>query len=482
MKNPDGLPGIAGDRKFISALYVYQKSKEELKKIDDEGKNKEKKEKTELVSLKYCLEALDHCFTRCAKSSDETKIHYLDYIRWNRDIIVTDLDCFKRIPHLNDFFPTITEYEDVCKEIIEKNFQLTTEDKAVVNQYVHAYERNEAQYLITRLKDVDVHLKKSVQEAFELFKDYREFDDGCAKTNDELIAKALKLAHSRATENVLQTALRNIKEAIVYIKHVMEERIAEAWEVGKLCLNPIRHPIETGKNVAYAARHPIETLTEIIRCAKKNPWKFGILMALGLVGVAGIVGAILVFSPLIAIPLSGMAATAIGCGFGAIGVGAALTTMAASGGAARAADEAERRIAIQEAKEAALIAKDKEEGKKIAEDVLDNYIRRKELRKAREKTEKAIRKQRLEKEKEEERKLQIASMTQQQLEEEEPRMQTAKEEIETNLLENEQKIKQYEEEIRQFSEDTEKINEGRNALGRCLEHLAKNNKPVDQEM
>uniref|UniRef100_A0AC34QAD1 Uncharacterized protein n=1 Tax=Panagrolaimus sp. JU765 TaxID=591449 RepID=A0AC34QAD1_9BILA len=493
MDNPDGLTGIAGDRKFIDAYYVYRKSEDDLESIDHEGKNMKTRKKTELVCLKYYLKALDHCFTEIIISSnEETKIHYLDYIRWNRDIIAGQLDYFKCIPHLQDFRSIITDYGNVCKEIIEKNFQLTYEEESIVNQYVHAYEcvrrydnkyresykkalqhtgrlfinyinilktrgytkeldrddvtfedfQNEAKDLVKRLKDVDVYLKKNVQEAFELFKEYREFDDGCAKTNDELIAKALKLAHSRATENVLQTALRNIKEAIEHIQHVMAERIAEAWEVGKLCLNPILNPIETGKNIIHAVWHPKKTLKEIIRCANEKPWKFGILIAAGVIGVAGIAAAIVVFSPLIAIPLSGTAATAIGGAFGTIGVGAALTTMAASARAARATDEAEQKIAIQEAKEAALIAKNEEEGRKLAEDVLDNYIRREELRKAREETERAIRERRLEKEKQEERKRQIASMSQQQLEMEESHLKDFAAEIQTEVEKAQNRMKQ----------------------------------------
>uniref|UniRef100_A0AC34RFC5 Uncharacterized protein n=1 Tax=Panagrolaimus sp. JU765 TaxID=591449 RepID=A0AC34RFC5_9BILA len=470
MDNPDGLSGIAGDRKFIDAYYVYRKSEEDLENIDHRRKNREKRETTEFICFSHYLKVLDHCFLKIIRCPDEeTKIHYLDYIRWNRDIIAGQLDYFKCIPHLQNYVLRINDCESTCQSILEKNFRLTIEEESIVNQYVHAYERvqrysnkygesykkalqhtgrlfinyldilktrgytreldrddvtfedfqNEAKDLVTRLKDVDVYLKKSVQEAFELFKDYREFDDGCAKTNDELIAKALKLAHSRATENVLQTALRNIKEAIVHIKHVMAERIAEAWEVGKLCLNPILNPIETGKNVIHAVCHPKKTLKEIIRCANEKPWKFGILIAAGVIGVVGITVAIFVFSPLVAYPLSGTTALAVGGAFGSLAVGTALTTMAASARAARATDEAEEKIAIQEAKEAALIAKNEEEGRKVAQNILENHIRREELRKAREETERAIRERRLEKEKQEERKRQIASMSQQQLEMEE---------------------------------------------------------------
>uniref|UniRef100_A0AC34RT86 Uncharacterized protein n=1 Tax=Panagrolaimus sp. JU765 TaxID=591449 RepID=A0AC34RT86_9BILA len=508
MDNPDGLSGIAGDRKFIDAYYVYRKSEEDLENIDHRRKNMKKREKTEVVCFKYYLEAMNHCFTKIVSYSDEEiKIHYLDYIRWNRDIIAGQLDYFKCIPHLQDYVSMINDFENTCQSILEKNFRLTTEEKSIAIQYVHAYERvqrynnkhresykkalqhtgrlfinyNEAKDLVTRLKDVDVNLKKSVQETFELFKEYREFDDGCAKTNDELIAKALKLAHSRATENVLQTALRNIKETIEHIKHVMAERIAEAWEVGKLCLNPILNPIETGKNIIHAVCHPKETVKEIIRCANEKPWKFGVLIAVGVIGVAGITGALLVFSPLVAISLSGTTATAIGCGFGTITVATALTTMAASGRAAQVTEEAEQKIAFQEAKEAALIAKNEEEGRRVAQDILDNYIRREELRKAREETERAIRKQRLEKEKEEERKRQISSMSRQQLEMEESHLKDAAAEIETEVEKAQNRIKQGHGEFRLYVQDVRKIREGRNALDRQLGNIARKYEPIFQD-
>uniref|UniRef100_A0AC34RT42 Uncharacterized protein n=1 Tax=Panagrolaimus sp. JU765 TaxID=591449 RepID=A0AC34RT42_9BILA len=449
MNNPDGLPGIAGDRKFIDAFYMHQKSKEELKNIDHKGKNEEKIKTIEFICFKYYLDALDHCFTKIIRSSnEETKTHYLDYIRWNRDIIAGQLDDFKCIPHLQYFFPTITEYENVCKEIIEENFQLATEDKGIVNQYVHAYEcvqrfnenekcgkkyklalqhtgklfinyvnilkthgytkeldrhdvtfadfQNEAKDLVIRLEDVDDELKKDVEEAFELFKDYCEFDDGCAKTNDELICKALELAHSRATENVLQTALRNIREAIVYIIEATEERIAEAWEVGKLFLNPISHPIETMKNVAYAIFHPVDTFAEFKKLAHDNPWKFQFIACSSL----GISAAITLFGSLVAAPVFSIMLIGYACG--------SVSAVAASGKAAKATAKGYKEIALEKAKSASLIADNEEKGRKIAQDVLDNYIRREESRKAREQTEKTIRERRLEKEKQEERKRQIA--------------------------------------------------------------------------
>uniref|UniRef100_A0AC34QDK7 Uncharacterized protein n=1 Tax=Panagrolaimus sp. JU765 TaxID=591449 RepID=A0AC34QDK7_9BILA len=246
MDNSDGLLGIAGDRKFINAFYVYRKSKKDLKNIDNEDEIE--REKIEYICCIYYLKALHHVFSKIHERSEgENKGCYLDYLRWNQNIIRAKLHFFKNIPHLQDMI-RITEFENDFKLIFEENFQLTTEDKGIVNQYVHAYEcvrrydENEAgkkyklalqhsgrlfinyvnilktrgytrkldrddvtfedvqkvaKDLVTRLKDVDVNLKNSVQETFELFKDYREFDDGCATTNDELIVKALKLAHSR---------------------------------------------------------------------------------------------------------------------------------------------------------------------------------------------------------------------------------------------------------------------------------------------
>uniref|UniRef100_A0AC34QA91 Uncharacterized protein n=1 Tax=Panagrolaimus sp. JU765 TaxID=591449 RepID=A0AC34QA91_9BILA len=242
----DGLPGIAGDRKFIDALYVYQKSKQDLKNIEDEDGMK--REKTKYICCIYYLKALEQVFSKIYELSEgKNNSCYLDYVRWNRDIIDAEFNHFKCIPDLQNII-RITEYENVCKSIFEKYFQLTTNEKRIVRQYVEdikcvkryakPYEKScklalkhtgrlfinyvnilrtrgytkeldrhnvtfenfqdKARDLITRLEDVDDNLKTKVREAFESFKDYRDFDDRCAKINDELIAEALELAQSRA--------------------------------------------------------------------------------------------------------------------------------------------------------------------------------------------------------------------------------------------------------------------------------------------
>uniref|UniRef100_A0AC34Q9N1 Uncharacterized protein n=1 Tax=Panagrolaimus sp. JU765 TaxID=591449 RepID=A0AC34Q9N1_9BILA len=270
----DGLLGIAGDRKFIDALYVYQKSKEELKDISTNDSMIQ--EKTEYICCIYYLKALQHVFFKIhSLSDDETKAYYLDHIRWNRNTIDAELQYFKNIQHLQDMI-RITEFEKDFKSIFEKNFQLTIEEESIVNRYVHVYKgiqrynkngqcrkkyehalqhtgrlfinyvnilrtrgytkeldrhnvtfesfQDEARDLITRLEDVDDNLKKSVQETFKLFKDYREFDDRCAKINYELIAKALKLIHSRAVAiQVAKGAAETQKSEIAICKMQSEQ-------------------------------------------------------------------------------------------------------------------------------------------------------------------------------------------------------------------------------------------------------------------
>uniref|UniRef100_A0AC34RFV0 Uncharacterized protein n=1 Tax=Panagrolaimus sp. JU765 TaxID=591449 RepID=A0AC34RFV0_9BILA len=540
--NPDGITGIGGDRIFIDALYFYQRSKEDLKDIGNkvDGKIVETTErgKIEYFCCTHYLKAINHVLSKIQSvSKEDAKIHYLDYIRWNRDIIETELDYFKCIEHLQHIVPNITECQENFESIISNHCQLTTEDESIVNQYIHSYERVErfsrkfgktyklalqhtgrlfinyinilknrgyikkfdrqgitfddlkkqAEFLIAGLKHVDDDLRKNIEEAFKLYEEYCEFDDGYAKTNDELICKALELAHSRATENILQAALRNIKETIHYIKEKAKEKAAEAFEAGKLCTNLIRHPVETGKDVVKAFRHYRRTFEEIIKFAKNSPLKFAFLIGGGFVlGVIGCVTAAVIFSPLVPVALAGATALAIGGSFGSLAAGTALTTMAAGARAAEVIDEAEQRVALQEAKEAALKAKNEKEGKKIAEKVAYNCYIREELRKTKKIAEENVQRMQMENKIKEERERQIdlaiALLNPEELEEEEANLENAEKEFEMNIQEIHDKMIQTRNDLDLYSEDMHKIDEGRSALNRRLQHVANYNKPVNQEV
>uniref|UniRef100_A0AC34RSM9 Uncharacterized protein n=1 Tax=Panagrolaimus sp. JU765 TaxID=591449 RepID=A0AC34RSM9_9BILA len=540
--NPDGITGIGGDRTFIDAFYFYQRSKEDLKDlaVNDNWKMDEKMEieKTEYFCCTHYLKAIRHIISKIQSvSKDDVKIHYLDYIRWNRDIIELELDYFKCISHLEHIVPSIAECQKNFESIIKDHFQFNADDESIANQYVHSYEcverfnrkfgkaykkalqhtgrlfinyvnilknrgytkkldrqgitfedfKKEAEFLIAGLKHLDDNLRKDIEETFKCYEEYCEFDDGYAKTNDGLIFKALELAHSRATENILQAALRNIKETIYYIKEKAKEKAAEAFEAGKLCTNLMRHPVETGKNVVEAIRHPKRTFEEIIKFAKNSPLKFAFLIGGGfVVGVIGVGITALIFSPLIPVALAGATALAVGGAFGSLAVGTAFTTMAAGAVAAQAIDKAEQQIAIEELKEAVLKAKNEKEGQKIAEEVLYNQYLREKLRQTRKEEEENIQRIRMEKEKKEERerqiKMAIVPLSPKELEIAETDLENAEKEIEINIQEIHDKIKQDRNDLHLYAEDTHKIHEGRGALNRRLQHIANNNKPVDQEV
>uniref|UniRef100_A0AC34R380 Uncharacterized protein n=1 Tax=Panagrolaimus sp. JU765 TaxID=591449 RepID=A0AC34R380_9BILA len=332
MDDPNYTKSIASDRIFMDDYYVYMKSRAELRS----GIKKDEKMKIERISCEHYLKALNYCLAKISElPNGEVKDYHVNYIRWNQDVIEHELQYFESIPHLDDLFPKIVNCRNMSEMIIQNYSQLTEQEKATVNEYVHAYElikrcedksgnvyrraleqtgrlfinylkvlsnhgcihefhrdniyfndiREEAEYLVTELENINDDLKKKVEKQFKFFKNFRTLDDACAKCHEQIIKEAVELSHSRATENMLQTMLSQIKE----INKTARKRIQTKCEDSPFA-NALIHRSSVLKNCS--------NMKEIIRYAKENPWKMSIFVAGSTISsvMLGIVGPVLTVS------------------------------------------------------------------------------------------------------------------------------------------------------------------------------------------
>uniref|UniRef100_A0AC34RSQ2 Uncharacterized protein n=1 Tax=Panagrolaimus sp. JU765 TaxID=591449 RepID=A0AC34RSQ2_9BILA len=347
MDDPDYTKSIASDHTFMDAYYVYMLSRELDSDIDASVDDDEKQETERTCCISY-LKALNYCLDKIHKlPNGETKNCHVNFIRWNQDVIKNELQHFRSIPHLDDLLPEIDNCLHLSQMIVQNYFRLTQQEDAIVNQYIHAYNRlkrcenksqnvykhalqhsarlfinylnilskhgcieefnhdgicfndirKEAEYLIARLENIDNDLKKDVENQFELYKNYQILDNSCAKGHEQIIKEAVKLAHSRATESTLLAIIRVIKESIENIRRTTMMKFRTKCEDSPF-LNPFINPLSALKNAGHAILHPLQTVEEVIKYIKKNPWKMLAFAACSIIfsTISGIAGPIFAFS------------------------------------------------------------------------------------------------------------------------------------------------------------------------------------------
>jgi hypothetical protein len=292
MANAHGIEGIAGNRRFMDHYYLYYKLKEELTGNYD---NQQERDNAKYNSCEQYLLALTHCIHKIQDmpNSNDTR-HYIDYIRWNMDIINDKLEQYKRVSNVEPLFPLIEVSKNCIKSVADEYFQLSESEKAISNQYIDAYSRaqrpgtqnrnvyihtarlymnyinllknryyvnktdrenvtfsqldSEANYLINILNSIDRGIVSNIKLANEAYKGSRFQDNTLRLGQDKVIKDALIMAHKRATETFLERALRNIRETIDLLRRRLRENISNALKASAVLLDPIIHPIESGKN------------------------------------------------------------------------------------------------------------------------------------------------------------------------------------------------------------------------------------------
>ena len=310
--------GICGDSTFMDAYYYYQKSNQELQKITVEKRDKN----DELLSYKAYLIAIQQCLFKINGILPEGSIkqNYLDWFRWNYILISSELDRFQSIEHLNELLSDdIRKLETEMETTFKSYFELNEEEKGVFNQYVHAYERvkrsqnrsgpvylqslqdaaglfanyinylikrcmftsfqdvqSEAEFLIKELRGLDDKLSSNVKNILKQFKQCRYLDKTALSAQDKIMEEAMIIAHLRANEIWLESALSKIRETIEAIKKKASEKIKECMEIGRIYRDPINL-----ENAAKATK-------EILNWAKENPWKAAIICLGGVSIVVGI--------------------------------------------------------------------------------------------------------------------------------------------------------------------------------------------------
>uniref|UniRef100_A0AC35FP51 Uncharacterized protein n=1 Tax=Panagrolaimus sp. PS1159 TaxID=55785 RepID=A0AC35FP51_9BILA len=529
------MEGIAGDRKLIDNYYLYTKMKKE---IDEKTKeNGELHVQAEIIrDKKKCCICYLMVLSHCVKQIDmlplsQTQRSYLDWIRWNRLINLTQLRRFKNDPYLQENVELIETLIIKIQTLLDENFVFNEAEKAISNQYAHAMARiqrqteqsvsidirvlqhcakllinymnnlknrcyiksldrpgysieqlkSEAEDLITSLRRMnDTALATDLKDALDHFMNFREFDETEAASVEELIQHSLELAHERATETWLQSAKRQLTEVINQIKLAASRKIGQILEASSVLAHPLLHPIDTLKNMGYAIIHPINTSKELWKRAKENPWKCAAIVvgsiAVG-VGIGlGVTGIVLALD---------LAITAVSLSPGVLGVlaivssaaaaSALINTVVTGGRVLMTEQDAQRKIAKQEAKQLALIDQNTAEGKKIASQIKLNKMMREQL----ESTEEAFKQmQRLEEEFEESRRKQFNEMTPEELSNAEAEFGQQLNEVEEGLEATKNNLLTEQQKANEIQRNLTMLKDGKAALAFLLQNVKQNNSDI----
>ena len=316
MANLDGIFGIGGDRDFMDYLYLYYKKKNDLLNDTNKPKDELKEEEGELYS--YYLQAIWHCLSRISQLENcATQHFYLDWLRWNLDVILNEVLHFENVNTKEDAKQCIEAAKQAIMQTFRTHFQLTEIEKAISNQYVHSYElinrsgrlkktviintgkifinyvdllkkryyienldrenvtfaqlNAEADFLVEKLKgdNYDLSLGTRVEYMKVMYENFRSMDRELRIKDDENIKLALEIAHQRATESFIQSVKRKTFEAISQLKQKLIEKMNRAWEAAIVVLNPK----QTMESFLNFLEHPIDSITGVLKWANENPWK-----------------------------------------------------------------------------------------------------------------------------------------------------------------------------------------------------------------
>uniref|UniRef100_A0A914PK33 Uncharacterized protein n=1 Tax=Panagrolaimus davidi TaxID=227884 RepID=A0A914PK33_9BILA len=439
-----GMNGIAYHRKIMDHYYIYTDLKT---KNDGTAENKRDMCEQYLAVITECLNCIDKL------PFGDTRRNFLDWLRWNKLLIVTELLQYKE-DYGSVYGLAIDGITTRLFKLLETAFVLTEAEKGESNEYAQAFAiiqrkeeafqnvslllvqqasrllinyinlltrkcytktfdridysfqtlQGEVDYLVTALKrSNDYQLANTVEDTYKAYCEFCEIDEKAMAEQDEQIKIALEAAHKRATETFLQHVIREIEERIQEIRAAASVKVGDIWSGVKLAGRG--RPSDHLSNFLQMFKHPIKTVKKIKEFAVENPWKFtGIVLGgiaigvgAGIIGGAGglAVGLAIFHCPLLAIA-GGATVGLIATPLLAIGGGAALGLLAGSlsvmnnvnNQIKKIQNETEKKVAIEEAKIAALKLKITQQRNRIIEDAEFNKIRRNTL----EQTEEEIKK------------------------------------------------------------------------------------------
>lgn len=259
-----GIKNIGDDHGFIDKLFAYYQTKKESKKSSDNEENIQYSLLQVLVD--QYLEIVVHCL-ECISSETEgspSQKVYRDWLRWNKDVVVAELDeykvalkattCETKIGSQHIEVEALCLGIDNCKDYVNatccKYFTLSAADQAIINQYYYAFEKlrgsercklkvvkftgrlyincinilkikcslttlppsiptfaelkTQGQLIIQMLGSNCIDLVKDIIDTVENFNNIRSMDDVLKKAEDRNIEESLILAHTRATATILE--------------------------------------------------------------------------------------------------------------------------------------------------------------------------------------------------------------------------------------------------------------------------------------
>ncbi len=192
----------------------------------------------------------------------------------------------------------------------------------------------------------------------------------------------------RLHETFLQQIYRKAGEFYDKIKGTLKNIRDEAFELSSILTNPIRHPIDTAKNLGYAISHPLETAKDAWEWVKDNPKKT-LAVGLGAIGAGISIGLIIGFTGGIAFGVfagsAGIVASEVLVAAGVaslLGIGGGLIGGALAGTAGIAAASANAQQLMLEHADTQIKAELEANKKLILDNETESILIEKEARKA----------------------------------------------------------------------------------------------------
>uniref|UniRef100_A0AC34FLU0 Uncharacterized protein n=1 Tax=Panagrolaimus sp. ES5 TaxID=591445 RepID=A0AC34FLU0_9BILA len=273
----DGIRGINGNRKFADCYYFYCKCKDEL--IDEKTMEEIKEGLQQKCCISY-INAIEECLVRSKALCGKIQKGYLNWLRWNKNLILIELERFQGITLLKDYLDKIDEIKNMLKDLIRDRYEMTPEENGIMNEYTQAIGRIKrgqvngnsgkklckqtgelfgnyvniltSRYYIDTIGDTEYSLEKIKSEAELIIEKLHEFnletnaakvqnicdlydkfcanDDAAKKGQDNAIKNVLKLAHKRATATMLERHLETINDTIEAMKIAAKTKITEIKE------------------------------------------------------------------------------------------------------------------------------------------------------------------------------------------------------------------------------------------------------------
>lgn len=280
------LHGIYGNHQFMDHLYRYgainydiagkKQAHDASASASEEIKNGiEKCAMHRVSSINICLSEIKSK----AQDSNEWK-SYFNYIRWNRKTIGDELNFYLQQPHLEKHRETISACRQLLNYVMIEYYNFPSADMAVFTEYKHVYDmitnsRRQPSEKVLRqagrlfvnfiniltrryyyeeteesdIKFAEIELQAGVIKDKLMASRFRQQADAVRTVYDEfinlktlqccdrviqneLIKKALTLAHERATETVFQTAKRLILDSISKVQSRLRDGLRTAIRVG----------------------------------------------------------------------------------------------------------------------------------------------------------------------------------------------------------------------------------------------------------